>query len=352
MADEFDNEFDQWATDSDCNSDDEPLTAADILSGDALAALLEFQQTGGFQDMPAAPIGKNAVCATFTPGDSQMIAATYRRLQLKEEEAAKKHAEALLRRTVLELQVIDSVSNEDVLARDGVVRVNNVLSADLCDACLESINRDLLNADTEHISYDEDKPCDGFGNVFSRSHRYDMYLKNQGIYHEALREMLVSSSSLGSLFSNLVGSEPGIFHECSALISDPGAASQPIHPDSPYSTVAPMWTCFVALQDVTATMGPTMMLPQTHSLARHDQLKDPSQKDALLAGCEYRRSVLQKGDCAVMDSRCFHFGDANTSETRRVLLYFTIRNPAHEGEYPSCGSLFPDMSELTIGDFW
>ena len=363
------NEFDDWATDdnnSDCNSDDddeELLTAADILSSDAMAALLEFQQTGGFfQDMPAAAaaaaaapiISKNTVCATFTPGDSQMIAATYRRLQLKEEEAAKKHAQALLRRTVLELQVIDNVSHHDVLLRDGVVRVNNVLSADLCDACLDSINRDLLNADTDHISYDQDKPCDGFGNVFSRNHRYDMYLKNDGIYHEALRQMLLSSTSLGSLFSHLVGSEkPGIFHECSSLISDPGAASQPIHPDSPYSTVAPMWTCFVALQDVTTTMGPTMMLPQTHSsLIQHTRLKDPSQKDELLAECEYRRSLLQKGDCAVMDSRCFHFGDANTSDTRRVLLYFTIRNPAHEGEYPSCGSLFPDMSELTIGDFW
>jgi len=339
---------DPWATDS----DDEPLTVANELSGEALSALLEFQQTGGFEDMPPSIIDKNAVCATFTPGDSKMIAATYRRLQGKDDEAAKKHTEALLHRTVLDLQVTHARDSVDVMMREGVVRLDNVLSPELCDACLEGINRDFLMADTERISDGTNQPCDGFGNVFSRTNRYDMYLKNQGVYQDALHQMLESTSSLGALYAALVGPDhPGIFHECSSLISDPGSASQPIHPDSTYFAVAPMWTCFVALQGVTASMGPTIMLPQTHSFSSHEDLKDPERRNHLLAQCEYRRSVLNKGDCAVMDSRCFHFGDANTSSTRRVLFYFTIRNPAHQGDYPLCGSLYPDMSELTIGNF-
>jgi hypothetical protein len=44
-----------------------------------------------------------------------------------------------------------------------------------------------------------------------------------------------------------------------------------------------------------------------------------------------------------MDSRLFHFGGANESQTRRVLLYFTIQNPKHVGAYPPGGSLFPEL---------
>ena len=329
-------------------TDESLLTASNILSADTLAALLEFQQTGGFtndendNENEHFVIDTNAICATFTPGDSQMIAATYRRLQLKEEQAAQTYTLALQNRIMVELPIAPVEERVETLLRNGVVRLKQALSSDTCNACLEQIQQDLTQSDFS----------EGFGNVFSRNHRYDMYLNNQGIYQNALYELLATNSPLGSLLTTLLNNQPGVFHEYSSLISDPGSDSQPIHPDSPYSTVAPLWTCFVALQDVTTTMGPTVMLPHTHdSKDCHDQLADPTQKDSLLAHLKYHRSVLNKGDCAVMDSRCFHFGDANTSDTRRVLLYLTIRNPAHDGEYPTCGSLFPNMSHLTVGDF-
>jgi ectoine hydroxylase-related dioxygenase (phytanoyl-CoA dioxygenase family) len=98
-------------------------------------------------------------------------------------------------------------------------------------------------------------------------------------------------------------------------------------------------------------MGPTTFLPRTNTLDCHDRLKSPTDRADLLASSEYRRGVLKKGDCTVMDSRTFHFGDANESERRRVLFYFTIRNPQHQGEYPPCGSLFPDLN-MTINDYY
>ena len=72
---------------------------------------------------------------------------------------------------------------------------------------------------------------------------------------------------------------------------------------------------------------------------------------ALLQNNEYiyYRADLNIGDCIVMDSRTFHYGSSNTSCNQRTLLYFTIRNPLHDGDYPDCGSLFEDLN-LTTDD--
>jgi hypothetical protein len=104
-------------------------------------------------------------------------------------------------------------------------------------------------------------------------------------------------------------------------------------------------------------MGPTIFLPRTNTQETHERLKsktDKTEKDAMLASCEYQRSVLKKGDAAVMDSRMLHFGDANVSSKgkRRVLMYFTIRNPKHSAtgadeDYPACGSKWPDLHMST-----
>jgi len=77
-----------------------------------------------------------------------------------------------------------------------------------------------------------------------------------------------------------------------------------------------------------------------------------AERDELLGKHEYRRSVLKKGDAAVMDSRTWHFGGPNVSDKRRVLLYFTIRNPLYVGEYPPGGSLWPSLSTMTTKDFF
>jgi ectoine hydroxylase-related dioxygenase (phytanoyl-CoA dioxygenase family) len=151
--------------------------------------------------------------------------------------------------------------------------------------------------------------------------------------------------------------QPGIFHEFSALVCDPSADSQPIHPDASYTddNLAPLWTVFCALQDVDVDMGATVFLPRTHQKDVHQDLNtaDLDAKNKMLAHAEYRRSTLKAGDCAVMDARTLHFGSANTSEHRRVLLYFTIRNPLHgvsDADFPGCGSLFAGL-HMTTADF-
>jgi hypothetical protein len=243
--------------------------------------------------------------------------------------------------TLVELAYTIKSEAEAVLLADGIVRLESVLSNELCDECLVRINKELLLSDQ---GYD----CNGFGKVHARDCRYDMYLENDGVFKDALTEMLCGGSAMEMLFDSLFSAEPAVFHEFSALISDPGSLRQPIHPDSKYTDEAVLYTCFIALQDIDESMGPTWFLPWTNTQDSHDQhTSGEANKYAYLSSCDYRKASLRKGDVAIMDSRTLHCGGANVSESsRRVLMYFTLRNPGHsdlEKDFPPNGSKFPGL---------
>ena len=92
----------------------------------------------------------------------------------------------------------------------------------------------------------------------------------------------------------------------------------------------PLYTAFVALQDISADMGPTIFLPRTNDGESHRRFNNSSdtQRIDYLAGQEARVALLQKGDVALFDARCLHCGGANISCKRRVLFFITITNPA------------------------
>ena len=390
--------------DSDDNDDTESplLSIQDGLSLESLLALQHFQAHGCFEednDSDNDPIPQDTICVSYTPQDSQVIAETYRRLQQKAELSSKQNQDALEQRSIQELLVepcqdgtntvhidgkgnISSIDSSTVSSRaalsakmlesDGVVRIDQVVSKEMAHQCLEAINAALVAPD----STKDESDSAGFGNVFSRRCRYDMYLRPVGVYKEALQSILSPDSVAGQLFRDHLlphdnsnskdtavadgtqdPAQPGVFHELSALICDPSADSQPIHPDASYTddNLAPLWTVFVALQDVQVDMGATVFLPRTHQKHVHADLNtaDPEAKNHMLAHAEYRRSTLKAGDCAIMDARTLHFGSANTSEMRRVLLYFTIRNPRYgttDADFPKCGSLFSGL-HMTTADF-
>jgi ectoine hydroxylase-related dioxygenase (phytanoyl-CoA dioxygenase family) len=345
---------------SDSSDDGEAsLSIQDGLSKEVLVALLQFQSSGFFESDSESIIPKETACATYTARDSQVISETYRRLQARDDgDVAVFKAKAGLERTILDLVQPVLLKDEtlaSILLREGVVRINHVMEDALCDRCLADLNAALLfekrESSTPHTT-------DGFGDIYSSNCRNDMYLRNEGSSAEALAFLLHSGTQLADLFQEcLPTGQTGVFHEFAALMTDSGAASQPVHPDSHYAKFAPLWTVFVALQDVDIDMGPTIFLTKTHTSYTHECFTGgDDRKDLLLASSEYRRSVLKKGDCAVMDSRTLHFGDKNNSEgKRRVLLYFTIRNPLHsetgaESDYPPCGSKWADL-HMSTHDF-
>ena len=119
------------------------------------------------------------------------------------------------------------------------------------------------------------------------------------------------------------GGRTAEWYDLVALRTEPGAARQPLHSDTPYQKLPGLFCAFIALQDVDDDMGHTLFLPQTHTdhtlwnVRRQDQETYISSRKAVQSG-------LKTGDVAIFDSRVLHCGLGNTSNKRRILFYCTI----------------------------
>ena len=328
------------------------------LSASSFEALMQFLPNRRFDcEDDEDTLEENTVFVAYTPKDFDVITETYRRLhhreqvQLEDQEGSS--ADVELKPILMEpLQPCLVGDRLRVLNDDGVIRINNILSDEICDRLLSSINEILSEKLTSCVEMTRET---GFGNVLCRDKRWDVYLRNEGVYAEALKIILNTPGSaiselLGGLFENEDYGDVE-FQEFSALISDPGSTSQPIHPDSIYYEKAPMFTVFLALQNIEMDMGATVFLPRTNNLESHTAHK-LKKNGIFLNSCDYRQGLLKKGDVAIMDSKTLHFGDANIGACRRVLMYFTLRRPNY---FHSCvppiplGSKWDDMT-LKISD--
>ena len=197
----------------------------------------------------------------------------------------------------------------DALRREGVVRVAGVLPPALCAALLRRVNETLASsiAAVEAGTLNE---TDAFGRVHERRHRYDVKLPLVAETEAALRTL---AHTLRPLVASAVGDAAELF-DLSAVVADPGAAEQPLHPDQAWTDAATVVTAFVALQDVAPDMGPTLFVPGTASAATRER-QDLKQHVAL----------LDAGDAAVFDARISHAGAANGSARRRVMFYVSFK---------------------------
>jgi hypothetical protein len=164
-----------------------------------------------------------------------------------------------------------SSSRGSVLARElrksGVVRIDGVLSEATADALREFVDAEREAASAE-VAAGGRKLESRFADLVLLENRCDLLLPLHGPPVAALDELLGEGSVLGELLEEVVGRE-GRFNEHACLISEPGSKRQPIHPDTPYTPVPPLYACFVALQDVLPDMGPTVYLPGTHTAEEH-----------------------------------------------------------------------------------
>lgn len=229
------------------------------------------------------------------------------------------------------------------LRKHGVVRLNRVLSASHVAAARADVDARLDEVLTDGRPLSEER--ERLGMVLSRTARYDLLLQLNGAVELAVRKTL--SGALGELLAG-VAAPTAPLHELAALVSDPGAPLQPIHPDTPYQPVAPLYSCFIALQNVTVEMGPTLLLPGTHTAEAHRRFKTSSGE--MLQTTPFIGSTLHAGDCAVFDSRLLHAGARNAA-TRRAMLYFTFANPAADLARLRRASIAPAMRGLyTLAD--
>ena len=202
--------------------------------------------------------------------------------------------------------------------------------------------------------------CRGRG-VFGA--RQDLWLPVEAVpVAKALREV-ASEERLGPLLRELVG--PGaLLHEVSCLVSDPGAPRQCVHADTivlpspqfPNASMEPLYTFFVALQDVEDDMGHTVFLPRTHTPRAHEIWNGPQrQKEMFISVNDATQSNLDLGDVAIFDSRLLHCGRENSSDKRRVLFYFTVSAqhdwPLPNGKHGSNSIRAEDRGKWTLRDF-
>lgn len=256
----------------------------------------------------------------------------------------------------------------EMVARDGVLRIDRALSGEAADLLREHVLRERDRAESATSSTDGVGDFDNlsrqlYGVENRRKERCDLLLSlvvdseggeggKTGAVISALDELLGSEGTLLPIYEELVTSE-GELYEFASVITNPGADRQQIHPDLPFRVEAPLYVVFLALQDVTEAMGPTTFLLGSHTREAIDAFNDPSTKDNLLLNSDGRLAVLKKGDAVVFDARVLHCGNANDEfqgETR-ALLNFSFRSPKETGGLGYDGSMRPGyVGAMNLGD--
>ena len=277
-----------------------------------------------------------------------------------------------------------SASTLAALEREGVVRVDGVLSA----AAAARLRCEVL-ARRDEARAAIDGGADwraSFADVLLKTNRCDLLLPIQGArgVQLALRALLLGSGGpaaaaascpgggdqvalpttpLAAAVASAIG-EDAVLYELAALVSEPGAPRQPVHPDNPYQAEMPLLTCFVGLQSVSAAMGPTVFLPRTHRARPHSDFEAlapglPGRldaRDAFLATSPSVCAMLGAGDAALFDSRTLHCGGANLESDEggatRALFYLSFRNPRASLAVGNVGSVAREVfaKQYTLGD--
>ena len=302
----------------------------------------------------------------------------------------------------------------ETIKTDGIVRLDGVLSDDKADS-LRDYLIDLRARATEQVEsgVDVEDSQERFADVLLNRNRCDLKIPlGPKPVHQALLDLLtLSSSSSSSSLSTSKNSSgvsndngnsnsnyslvrkviEGVFEtyggsgrestlwELNCFMSNSGARRQLVHADNvclePVPGLHPssgssstgngkadepiLLTCFVALQDIDETMGPTVFMPGTHTIDAHNRFFETG-RDELSTKTEsfspkndvLRRSPavvgtpIPKGSCLIFDPRVLHCAGENTCsdvDKTRALFYMSFKNPKIDS--PGC----PSTSGYGIG---
>ena len=256
-------------------------------------------------------------------------------------------------------------NDRENLAKHGLQVCRGVVDIEIAEAVRCEAETALQAA----LALPPDRAADVLTGVRDPEHRHDVRLELGDALRALLRALLRAHAPPGIAIEEAFG-ERARLCECSCIIADPGAPAQSVHcdtaadaelapgaaaeapPDAPGANAAAccrLLTAFVALQDIDAAMGPTCMWPGTHTSAFHEAVQDDG-PHAAFDGRPSAAMTLRCGDCALMDSRLWHCGSANTSAERRFLLVvsFGATGALPEG---STYSLLPKLEgQLSLRD--
>jgi len=254
----------------------------------------------------------------------------------------------------------------ETLRKDGVVRVDGAISHASGEALRKKIDVMLAESIVDVATFKVPRAF-RFANVLEKACRWDLLLPFDDKIEEdgnggssdpimtALDELLGEEGSIAPIIEETLGPD-AILYELACLISDPESLRQEIHPDIVYSADSlPIVACFVSLQDVDDTMGPTVFLPGTATEFHHAAINgDPEATDAMLSSTPSVSNTLGLGDASLYNPMLLHAGGGNFSHRRRRLFYCTFLDPTKID--PSSdfnpGSIRPDlkMRDLSFGE--
>eukprot|EP01050_Picozoa_sp_SAG11_P011845 SAG11_NODE_1282_length_5310_cov_24.980426_5_plen_410_part_00 len=235
----------------------------------------------------------------------------------------------------------------------GMLRVRGAAPVEACARLCHHVDQCLKDAiGASHSSGELASVAHFFGQIYSdgssngrevplsQRNRWDLFLRLDPPVLSLLRGVL---ASISQLLADLLTAD-ALVCELATLITDGGAQRQPLHPDTILDGGAGLATCFVALQDVSLDMGPTLMIPRSHrDSALHELLggkADRAVREAELGAMAgptvcvrgetlpVQQCIADAGDVVLMDSRLLHCGGANVSGCRRRLLYLSLQVPS------------------------
>ena len=209
----------------------------------------------------------------------------------------------------------DAVDAAETLRRDGAVFLKDVCSHEACDEVMNALN----------------EVCDSVEATYGAAlRRTDVKLGFDG----ATRTLVSQACGEGGVRSILSrvddATSEAVMVEMSVLATEKGADRQVLHPDVSFDAPhAPLYSLFIALQDVIPEMGPTCFVLGTHDRASHDTFPMTKWGDEQFAALVEKKccdATLRKGDAVLYDARTFHQGGAN-EYGRRALLTLTFLKP-------------------------
>ena len=224
-----------------------------------------------------------------------------------------------------------TTTHAQTLASRGCARVNNGLAISTAQNLQQFID-DTLELYLEEVNSFRQPRGFRFANVLEKENRFDMLLpfddnaeaSSSSPVMDAMGELLLDGGKIYPIIEELLGDD-AVLYELACLISDPGSKRQEIHPDIVFRPGSiPLVACFVSLQDIDATMGPTVFIPDTVSEEHHRRINDSTLADEMLKTIPSCISTLDMGDCSLYNPMVLHAGGGNESARRRRLFYFTF----------------------------
>jgi hypothetical protein len=237
------------------------------------------------------------------------------------------------------------------ITKDGVVRINNVISKELAKQLSDFIINELESSKLA-VKDGKIETIERFSNMLSSNNRWDLKLPMDPLVTNALIALLKSDGAFKQLMTSLV-TEDGELFELAAFYTLSGAGRQVLHADTLFSSKPALYTCAIALQDISEDMGPTLFIPGSHTKIIHKKFDSKKTKDEVLLNNPHKVSTLNTGDVSIYDSRVLHCGTPNRSNKQRILMYVTFRNPSKkDSDFWNVASIRPEYKgKFTLGDF-